>query len=125
MVVTYNIFRVGLVWLHSVLQYPKMQSEYGMVEAYDTSSSLIAPVLTWDNKITVALSLIQGAYEDNCEETKNYGGTCNPMEGGVTSQLQVYLARDGLYNRFVESVGNFYNRIPSESSPTVPYALPR
>merc|ERR1719401_2446211 len=76
----------GLAWYHSMLSMPHMQSVDGSVESSDLKGSAVAPLLTWDAKITTVLAML----------------------GGTGQLLRGYMARDGLLPRFNKLVGGLY-----------------
>jgi len=80
---------VGLQWLRNVLSFDGMIGPNGMTEAFDTSTFNIAPVLTWDGKVTTNLALI----------------------GGVYNETREYLIEDGLYLTFIDFVESEYDKI--------------
>ncbi|NQZ90580.1 MAG: hypothetical protein HRT54_23715 [Colwellia sp.] len=83
---------VGLQWLRNVLSFDGMIGPNGMTEAFDTSTFNIAPVLTWDGKVTTNLALI----------------------GGVYNETREYLIEDGLYLTFIDFVESEYDKITEQ-----------
>jgi len=75
-------FSVGLVWYHNMLLGSRMQGPFGSTEACNVAGTLIAPVLTWDTKITTFAALVGG-----CSDISASG-----------------LKRDGKYDRFYSIV---------------------
>eukprot|EP01121_Diplochlamys_sp_Union-15-3_P001464 TRINITY_DN11268_c0_g1_i1.p1 TRINITY_DN11268_c0_g1~~TRINITY_DN11268_c0_g1_i1.p1 ORF type:complete len:532 (+),score=71.97 TRINITY_DN11268_c0_g1_i1:51-1646(+) len=73
---------VGLAWYHSMLVGPKMQGPYGSTESVNVEGTEIAPVLTWDSKITTVVSIV----------------------GGVSDIVSKGLKTDMKFNRFYEIV---------------------
>ncbi len=69
-------FRVGLVWLDYMMKFPNVQTDYGVLDAFQPNSSHVAPVLTWDNKITIVLALIDGALRESCDDASRYINRC-------------------------------------------------
>ena len=50
--------KTGLTWLRTMLTGPSMMGPYGATEAASTDGSKIAPLITWDGKITTVLALL-------------------------------------------------------------------
>jgi len=50
----------GLVWYYNMLMGSRMQGPYGSTESVANSGLEIAPVLTWDSKITTLCAMIGG-----------------------------------------------------------------
>jgi len=72
----------GLAWYNSMLVGSRMQGPYGSTESTSASGMYIAPVLTWDSKITSIIG----------------------MYGGVSSIVKKKLEADQKYFRFYEVV---------------------
>lgn len=115
--------RVGLVWLNYMLTTPNTQTPYGTVEAFNASS--IAPLLTWDTKFPIVLSVIDAIIDESCAlQVARGGAACGSLEGGVSKQMAYYMKRDSIYTRFITKIETFYQQFSSSISSTVPYALP-
>ena len=81
--------KVGLVWLRRMLLHDRMQGPYGSTEAIDTSGRSIAPLVTWDSKMTTVVSIL----------------------GGTVDLLRRALKDDGRYARFVHVVDTEYSHV--------------
>lgn len=53
----------GAAWLHNTIYSPAGQTQYGALEGVGLNGSLISPVLTWDTKITAALAVMNGTWQ--------------------------------------------------------------
>jgi hypothetical protein len=110
-------FPTGMTWFNVMAKNPNVQTLYGTVEAFNSTGS-IAPLLTWDTKITVALAMIDGATQFNCT-------TCVNCDGNIAKHIGNYLKRDGLYDRFYNVTKAHYNLAPGlVAKSDVPFALP-
>ena len=110
-------FPTGMAWFNYMASNPKVQTQYGTVEAFNATGS-IAPLLTWDTKITVALAMIDGATSMNCT-------SCTNCDKNVASEIAIYLKQDGLYNQFVNNTRAYYALVPNvASSSSIPFAMP-
>jgi hypothetical protein len=84
---------VGLTWLKNTLKFDRMVGDYGMSESFSNDDTkAIAPVLTWDGKVTTDLALLGGVYN----ETRNY------------------LIEDGLYSKFRSYLAKEFEKVPSK-----------
>merc|ERR1711924_42765 len=79
---------VGLAWYRVMLALPRMQTQYGSVEASSVNATDIAPLLTWDTKVTTVLAML----------------------GGTAGLAREHLRSDGLLERFNSTVTDFYTR---------------
>lgn len=96
-------FSVGLVWYHNMISGPKMQGPHGSTEAILVNGTLIAPLVTWDTKIT----------------------TVNAMLGGITQLTGTFMAKDGVLERFQYVAQREYIReFPELNGEDIPFALP-
>lgn len=50
---------MGLVWLKTMIDAPKMQGPFGTTEATTITGDKVAPYITWDAKMTTVLSTMQ------------------------------------------------------------------
>jgi len=84
---------VGLDWLKHTLEFDNMVGDFGMSESFSNDDTkAIAPVLTWDGKVTTDLALLGGVYN----ETRNY------------------LIEDGLYTEFRNRLSVTFSKVSSE-----------
>jgi len=79
----------GLAWHQSVLARPKMQSQYGSMEATEAFPEVgeprVASIMTWDTKVTTDIA----------------------MSGGTVDILRRFLQREeGRYERFLEIIAD-------------------
>ncbi len=63
----------GVEWLHRMLTYRKGQNCYGSTEAFNITGTSIAPLTTWDSKITTLAATIGGIADINAEILKSMG----------------------------------------------------
>ena len=107
-------FPTGMAWFNFMAANSRVQTPYGTVEAFNSAGS-IAPLLTWNTKITVALAMIDGATQynsDNCD-------------GNVASHIATYLKRDGVYDQFFYNTQSYYNLAPGiVTASSIPFAMP-
>lgn len=80
---------VGLIWYHNMLLGSKMQGPFGSTEACQIGGKAIAPVLTWDTKITNLCAFI----------------------GGITDLVRTGLQQQQKYQRFYEIVDREWTRV--------------
>lgn len=94
---------VGLAWHHRMISMPKMQGPHGTTESVRVDGAYIAPVVTWDSKITSLLA----------------------MCGGIGDLVGKGLKSDGTYARFSDVVTRgplkVFTHLEGED---VPFALP-
>ncbi|MFT4938138.1 MAG: hypothetical protein ACI88A_001161 [Paraglaciecola sp.] len=84
---------VGLDWLQHTLQFDNMVGDFGMSESFSNDDTrAIAPVLTWDGKVTTNLALL----------------------GGVYNEIRNYLIEDGLYDEFRSRLAQEFDKITSD-----------
>jgi len=103
---------VSLVWYQNMLLGSKMQGPFGSTEACDINGRYIAPVLTWDTKITTLCAFV----------------------GGITDIVEAGLKQDATYQRFYTIIDREWNlafpRLEGEDQPLclpslqVPSVLP-
>ena len=82
----------GIQWLRGIANIDKMIGPYGMTEAFAVDDQAIAPVLTWDGKITTVLALM----------------------GGVVNETRDFLIEDNLYLKFLNYVNSDYSKITTD-----------
>jgi hypothetical protein len=51
---------VASAWYHNMISGPAGQTKYGSIEGLAVDGRTIAPVLTWDSKITTVISMLGG-----------------------------------------------------------------
>lgn len=96
-------FTVGLVWYHNMISGPKMQGPHGSTEAILINGTMIAPLVTWDTKITTVTALL----------------------GGISSLNSEFMARDGSLARFQLVAEREYSlAFPALQGEDIPFALP-
>jgi hypothetical protein len=78
----------GLAWYNTMLNGPAMQGPYGSTEGININATAIAPLVTWDTKITTVVAML----------------------GGVSHLTTRGLKRDGKYERFVQVVQREWTR---------------
>mmetsp|Transcript_67977 Transcript_67977/g.126958 ORF Transcript_67977/g.126958 Transcript_67977/m.126958 type:complete len:558 (-) Transcript_67977:36-1709(-) len=100
---------VGLAWYQVMLSAPRMQSKYGSVESVSTDGRFIAPLLTWDAKVTNVLAML----------------------GGMAGLSSEFMKLDGIYDEFASLVDTAYRTaFPSATSKeglkgsSLPFDLP-
>ncbi|MBI4372266.1 MAG: DUF89 family protein, partial [Candidatus Omnitrophica bacterium] len=94
---------IGLVWYDLMLDGPRMQGPHGSIESIDIKGTAIAPLLTWDAKITTDVALV----------------------GGITDETAAALKKDGRYQRFFDLVDREYSRaFPRLEGEDLPFAEP-
>lgn len=97
--------RIGVVWLHNMLLGSSMQGPYGISESITIDGERIAPLLTWDGKITVTLALI----------------------GTSTEKMREALMRAEKYEKFKSLVKEKYEQIFSKKplkGEDIPFRIP-
>jgi len=93
----------GLVWYYNMLMGSRMQGPYGSTESVDNKGSAIAPVLTWDSKITTLCAMV----------------------GGVSNIVRVGLTQQNLMLRFYQVVNREWNlAFPQLMGENLGYKLP-
>ncbi|EGG13816.1 hypothetical protein DFA_11577 [Cavenderia fasciculata] len=50
----------GIAWYYNMISGPAMQNQYGSTESISNQGDEIAPILTWDSKITTVLAMMGG-----------------------------------------------------------------
>lgn len=94
---------IGLTWLNQMLLGPKMQGPYGTTESIAIDGSGIAPLVTWDAKMTTVLAVLGGLY---------------PTVGRA-------LKEDGLYQPFIDIVAREHKAaFPDIKGDTFPFLMP-
>jgi hypothetical protein len=94
---------VGLAWYHNMLNGTAMQGPLGSTESINVGGTMIAPVVTWDSKITTACAMI----------------------GGVADLVGSGLKLDGTYSRFADVINREWNlAFPSLQGEQIPFAAP-
>eukprot|EP00762_Andalucia_godoyi_P007169 ANDGO_08111.mRNA.1 hypothetical protein CAOG_08566 len=63
----------GLSWLLNMIQGPRGQSIVGTIEALNITGTGVAPIATWDSKITNVVALLGGTWETNSLALKDLG----------------------------------------------------
>jgi hypothetical protein len=97
-------FPTGLVWYYNMLMGSRMQGPYGSTESISTTGNAIAPVLTWDSKITTICAMV----------------------GGVASIVRDRLIMENKFNRFYEVVNTEWNlAFPALYGEHLGYQLPK
>lgn len=98
----------GLAWHKAMLARPKMQSQWGSVEASEAFPAVAtapraAEILTWDTKVTTDLAMV----------------------GGTGSILRRFLQKEaGRYEKFLNIVSNQYSKFAELKGEDTPYAVP-
>jgi len=93
----------GLAWHHRMLVMPRMQGPHGATESLSADGKYIAPVVTWDSKITALLA----------------------MAGGIGSLTGEVLKRDTTYARFFSVVQSRWEQVfPVLEGEHLPFAPP-
>jgi len=98
----------GLAWHKAMLERPKMQSQYGSVEASEAFPGVgveprVAEILSWDTKVTTDLAMV----------------------GGTGSILKRFLQKEtGRYEKFLSIVSDQYAQFAELKGEETPYALP-
>ncbi|KAK5576401.1 hypothetical protein RB653_007544 [Dictyostelium firmibasis] len=64
---------LGLSWYYTMLIGPSMQNQFGSTESVNIIGTEIAPVITWDSKITTVLSMLGGISNINLQFLKSNG----------------------------------------------------
>jgi len=77
---------IGLAWHKVMLSAPRMQSEYGSVESTTTDGHHIAPLLTWDAKVTNVLAML----------------------GGMANIAEEFMKAEGVYDDFMSLIEGAY-----------------
>lgn len=93
----------GLAWHQSMLARPKMQSQYGSMEASEAFPEIGEPrassIMTWDTKVTSDLAMV----------------------GGTGDILRRYLNEEGLYDKFLaiieDQLSDQFQDITGEDTP--------
>jgi len=94
---------IGLAWLNTMLKGPKMQSRYGSPDSVHIKGNAMAPVLTWDAKVTTVLAVVGGIYQEIAEALK----------------------QDGKYQRFYQIVEREHRlAFPDVKGEGIPFAAP-
>jgi hypothetical protein len=93
---------VGLAWHHNMLLMPRMQGIHGTTESMSADGSYIAPVVTWDSKITTLLA----------------------MSGGLGPINRLGLIRDDHYQRFQSILTSHWESFQNLSGEDLPFPLP-
>eukprot|EP01087_Luapelamoeba_hula_P010238 TRINITY_DN2706_c0_g1_i1.p1 TRINITY_DN2706_c0_g1~~TRINITY_DN2706_c0_g1_i1.p1 ORF type:complete len:330 (+),score=52.71 TRINITY_DN2706_c0_g1_i1:430-1419(+) len=94
---------VGLVWYDNMLRGRRMQGRYGSTESAKVDGTEIAPVMTWDSKITTVLAML----------------------GGITDMTRECLKRDNTYERFYTIVEREWTlKFPTLEGEHLPFAHP-
>jgi len=97
----------GLAWYNAMLMMPRMQTPFGSTESTNVNGTSIAPILTWDAKVTTVLAIL----------------------GGTGDLIRQRMDRDGLFDRFSDTVTHMYasefDDLPSEQEDeAVRYSMP-
>lgn len=93
----------GLAWYHNMLMGTAMQGPLGSTESISTNGTMIAPVVTWDSKITSVVAMV----------------------GGVSDIVERGLKKDGTFDRFAYVIDREWSRVfPSLKGENIPFALP-
>jgi len=98
----------GLAWHKAMLARPKMQSQYGSVEASEAfpgvgSETRVAEILSWDTKVTTDLAMV----------------------GGTGSILRRFLQKEaGRYEKFLRIVSDQMAKFAELKGEETPYADP-
>jgi len=96
-------FPTGLVWYFNMLVGSRMQGPYGSTESIATSGTAIAPVLTWDSKITTLCAMV----------------------GGVSEIVRAGLVQEQKFYRFYDIVNREWGMVfPSLDGENLPFQLP-
>jgi hypothetical protein len=99
---------IGLAWHKAMLARPKMQSQYGSVEASEAFPGVgteprVAEILSWDTKVTSDLAMV----------------------GGTGSILRRFLQKEeGRYEKFLRIVADQIASFSNLKGEDTPYALP-
>ncbi|MBI4971211.1 MAG: 6-phosphogluconolactonase, partial [Candidatus Omnitrophica bacterium] len=94
---------IALAWLDVMLKGPKMQSRFGTVESASVDGNAIAPLLTWDGKMTTVLAAL----------------------GGIHAQIAKALKADGKYDAFRQILKREYGSVfPAVAKNDIPFASP-
>mmetsp|Transcript_152348 Transcript_152348/g.280777 ORF Transcript_152348/g.280777 Transcript_152348/m.280777 type:complete len:619 (+) Transcript_152348:61-1917(+) len=98
----------GLAWYQAMLARPKMQCQYGSVEASEAFPGVgtdprVAEILSWDTKVTTDLAMV----------------------GGTGSILRRFLQREaGRYEKFLRIVSDLHAQFAELKGEETPYAPP-
>jgi len=94
---------IGLIWYDNMLKGPRMQGRFGSTESITVNGSSIAPLTTWDSKITTVLAMV----------------------GGISQYTRMGLKQDGTYSRFYDVVQREWSNVfTSLKGENLPLALP-
>ena len=120
----------GVIWFHYMSKNSFMQTNLGVAESYKSNTTLWTPLVSWDTKIPMVLSIIDGVMADSCCSSQcNSACACNSRacgntEGGISKQIGYYLTKDGLMSKFTSVISSYYNLTPSKSANSVNFAFP-
>lgn len=94
---------VGLTWYHNMLLGTAMQGPLGSTESININGSMIAPVVTWDSKITSVVAMI----------------------GGVSDIVERGMRKDGTFDRFASVIDREWSRVFTQlNGEDIPFATP-
>ncbi len=85
---------IGAAWLRTMLDGPSMVGPYGTTEAASTDGRRIAPLLTWDGKVTTVLALL----------------------GESTDMMREVLKESEKYDQFLSLVSGEYAKVFGRNS---------
>lgn len=54
---------MAAAWLHRIMSAPRMQNQWGSTEATFRNGTAVAPLVTWDTKITTVVALLGGVVD--------------------------------------------------------------
>ncbi|EFA85167.1 GPI anchored protein [Heterostelium album PN500] len=94
---------VGLTWYHNMLMAPGMQGPYGTTESGSSNGTMIAPLLSWDTKVTGVVAIL----------------------GGIGDIVRAALKQDNKYNDFYQAINTTYSKyFPSFVGEDIPFQVP-
>eukprot|EP00439_Symbiodinium_sp_Y106_P046281 s310_g5.t3 len=79
----------GLAWYNHMLAMPRVQTPVGSIESFTTTGKAVAPMATWDAKVTTVLAML----------------------GGTGPLLRTYMEEQGVYGIFEDRVKSMYEPV--------------
>ncbi|CAE7211853.1 unnamed protein product [Symbiodinium necroappetens] len=79
----------GLAWYNHMLAMPRVQTPIGSIESFTISGKAVAPMATWDAKVTTVLAML----------------------GGTGPLLRTYMEEQGVYGIFEDRVKSMYEPV--------------
>eukprot|EP01116_Phalansterium_solitarium_P016408 TRINITY_DN3817_c0_g1_i1.p1 TRINITY_DN3817_c0_g1~~TRINITY_DN3817_c0_g1_i1.p1 ORF type:complete len:507 (+),score=135.42 TRINITY_DN3817_c0_g1_i1:2107-3627(+) len=100
---------VGLAWhLYTLQNNRSMQTAYGTAECFDNDLKLVAPIVTWDTKMTSMCAIL--------------GSLASPS---LVDLNRAFLKQDGVYERFLSVIQAQYSqKFPLVVGSELPFGLP-